>query len=324
MRDLLPFLPASFFPLLGDIKQSEALSINSSNFRLATSEGVFLLKRWSRSANFADLEKTLALMSWLESRQLPVPEPIKFLDGEILLSLDSGVWSLFSFIEGEYFSGAGGELEAAAEMSGRVMETLSQLPSNYWPATGAKHFTASDADIFDRAEDASSNWNELFGTEYASLLTKCWPILMREWDQLVDSGLGDGAVQASHFDLHPHNILVSNNIVTAVLDFESCRLMHPGYSLGFAALKQCRQTVALHQLKENAALVGARYTTRLVDCYPDTVHIVSRIGDFAVSEALRRICIILRLNIESGDKTWNHVLPIQLGHIGEARALFGY
>ena len=291
---------------------------------MATSEGVFLLKRWSRSAKAADLEKTLALMSWLELRQIPVPEPIKFLDGEVLLSLDSGAWSLFSFIEGEYFSGAGDQLEAAAEMSGRLMETLSQLPSNYWPESGAKYFTTSDSDLLNRVKDTSSNWNKLFGAEYASLSTEGWPVLMREWDQLFDSGLGDAIVQASHFDLHPHNILVSRNTVTALLDFESCKLMQPGYALSFGALKQCRQTVALHQLKESAALVGARYTTRLVDCYPDADHIVSRIGDFAVSEALRRICIILRLNLESGDKTWNHVLPIQLGHIGEARALFGY
>lgn len=324
LSDIAPYLPASFFPLLGDLEQSEALGINSSNFRLSTSQGVFLLKRWSRSAKTSDLEKTLALMSWLVSRRLPVPAPTKFMGGEVLLRLDSSTWSLFPFIEGDYFSGAGGELEAVAEMTGRLMETLSQLPENYAPAAGPKHLTVADGELLRRVEDASDRWDALLGSAHASLLSECWPALMKEWNRLVDAGLDAGVVQASHFDLHPHNLLVSGSLVTAVLDFESCKLMPAGYALGFAALKQCRQTVALSQLPAEAPLVGARYVVRLSDCCPSAVPVVMRLGDFAVSEAIRRICLILRLNIESGDKTWNQVLPVQLGHIGEARALFGY
>ena len=325
LSDIAPYLPVSFFPLLGDLEQSEALGINSSNFRLSTSQGVFLLKRWSRSAETSDLERTLALMSWLVSRRLPVPAPTKFTGGEVLLRLDSSTWSLFPFIEGDYFSGAGGELEAVAEMTGRLMETLSQLPENYAPAAGPRHLTVADGELLRRVEDASNRWDALLGSAHASLLAECWPVLKMEWDRLVDAGLDAGAVQASHFDLHPHNLLVSGNRVTAVLDFESCKLMPVGYALGFAALKQCRQTVALSQLPaDDAPLVGARYIARLSECCLSTSPIVRRLGDFAVSEALRRICLILRLNIESGDKTWNRVLPVQLGHIGEARTLFGY
>lgn len=324
LGDVAPFLPVSFFPLLGDLEQSEALGINSSNFRLSTSQGVFLLKRWSRSADVSDLEKILAMMNWLASRKLPVPAPAKFMGGEVLLQLDSSAWSLFPFVEGDYFSGAGGQLEAIAEMTGRLMETLSQLPSNYSPSVGPKHLTAADGELLRRVEDASGRWDALLGPAHASLLSECWPALMMEWERLVDAGLDACAVQASHFDLHPHNLLVSGDRITAVLDFESCKLMPVGYALGFAALKQCRQTVALSQLPTDAPLVGARYIARLSDCCPSTAPIVRQLGDFAVSEVLRRICIILRLNIESGDKKWNRVLPIQIGHIGEARALFGY
>lgn len=323
LGDILTYLPTSFFPLLADPEISDTLSINSSNYRLNTSQGVFLLKRWSRSAEATDLTKILSLMMWLESMELPVPKPIKFQGGNFLQWLDSTIWSLFTFIEGEYFSGAAGELEAAAEMTGRLMETLSRLPSNYLPGAGPKYLTVSDGELLRRVERAFSHWSQLFGQEYANLLSEWWPMLMMEWNRLLDKGGDAGTVQAAHFDLHPHNILVSGNHVAAVLDFESCKLMPVGYALGFAALKQCRQAVALSELPSDAELVGARYINRLMDCCAGTGSIISRIGDFAVSEALRRICCILRLNIENGNKVWNHVLPIQLGHIGEARALFG-
>lgn len=322
LADVLSFLPTSFLPLLAEPEQSNALSINSRNFRLVTSQGTFLLKQWSHSAEAVNLENILAVMTWLASRKLPVLEPIKFKGGELLLQLNSGTWSLFPFVEGEYFSGVGGELEAAAEVTGQLMEALSQLPSNYVLGAGAKYLTAADGELL-RCIEHHDQLEQLFGPVHANLLLQVWPALMMEWHRLVDGALDAGGVQAAHFDLHPHNLLVSSNHVVAVLDFESCKLMPVGYALGFAALKQCRQAVALSQLPSDAALVGARYVERLVDCHPNAGAIANRMGDFAVSEVLRRICLILRLNLESGNKEWNHVLPVQLAHIGEARALFG-
>lgn len=324
LGEVLSCLPASFLPLLSEPEQSGALCINSSNFRLNTSRGTFLLKRWSPSAKAADLSKTLELMEWLALRKLPVPKPIEFPDGKFLLSLDSGAWSLFPFIEGEYFSGVEDELDAAAEMTGRLMDTLSQLPSNQMPGIGPRHLTAEDDELLRRVEHNSGRWVQLFGSTYADLLLEHWPVLVMEWDRLIGRNLDAGPLQAAHFDLHPHNILVRSQFVTAVLDFESCKLMPVGYALSFAALKQCRQAVSLSNLSSaDAALVGTRYVNGLVDCCPSTRSIVNRLGDLAVSEVLRRICLILRLNLESDNKTWNHVLPTQLRHIGEARALFG-
>jgi hypothetical protein len=324
LGNLATFLPVAFFPLLGELEQSEALGINSSNFRLSTSQGIFLLKQWSRAAKAADLKKTLTLMTWLATKELPVPAPIKFINGEVLLKLDSSTWSLFPFIEGNYFSGANGELEVAAQMTGRLIDVLAHVPSSCAPSAGPRHLTTADSKLLRRIEAASDQWDDLLGSAHAHLLRKCWPALMMEWEQLTDAGLDAGNTQASHFDLHPHNLLVKGDRVSAVLDFESCKLMPVGYALGFAALKQCRQTVALSQLPTDAPFVGARYIAQLSGCSSINDAIARRLGDFAVSEVIRRICLILKLNIENGDKTWNRVLPVQLGHIREARALFGY
>ena len=45
-------------------------------------------------------------------------------------------------------------------------------------------------------------------------------------------------------------------------------------------------------------------------------------ADLAIAEVFRRIAIILRLNVQNFDRRWNSVLPIQIAHIAESKALF--
>ena len=47
LDEILSSLPPAYQVLLVPPERSNALGINSSNFRLSTAEGVFLLKRWS-------------------------------------------------------------------------------------------------------------------------------------------------------------------------------------------------------------------------------------------------------------------------------------
>jgi Ser/Thr protein kinase RdoA (MazF antagonist) len=323
LDEVVPRLPQALLPLQGEPEQSDALGINSSNFRLNTAKGAFVLKRWSDQAAPRDVQNTLSIMAWLASRQLPVPAPVELQQDSFILSTGSGAWSLFPFVEGSYFSGAGGELSAAAEATGRLMETLPLLPVACLPTEGPVHMTAADGEILRRVKDVSRTWDALLGAEHAELLALSWPLLMAEWENLDAAKLASGRTQAAHFDLHPHNLLVSGGNVTAVLDFEACKVMPVGFALGFAALKQCRQAMALRQLQGDPRLVGSFYADHLLHACPGARPLITHLGDLAVAEVLRRICVILRLNLEDGEKKWNKVLAVQLGHLGEARALFG-
>ncbi len=323
LDEVLSRLPQTLLPLQGDPEQSDALGINSNNFRLNTARGTFVLKRWSDQATARDVQNTLAIMAWLASRQLPVPAPVELQQDSFILSIESGAWSLFPFVEGAYFSGADDELPAAAEVTGRLMETLTLLPSACVPTEGPAQMTAADGELLRRVRDVSRTWDALLGTEHAELLALSWPVLMAEWENLTAARLAGGRTQAAHFDLHPHNLLVSGGQVAAVLDFEACKVMPVGFALGFAALKQCRQAMTLRPLADDPRLVGSLYAEHFLHTCPGARELVTHLGDLAVAEALRRICIILRLNLEDGEKKWNKVLAVQLGHLGEARALFG-
>lgn len=323
LDEVLSKLPKALLPLQGNPEQSDALGINSNNFRLNTARGAFVLKRWSDQAVPRDVQNTLAIMAWLAARQLPVPAPVEIQPGSFTLSTGSGRWSLFPFVEGAYFSGADDEIHAAAEATGYLMETLSRLPAACVPIEGPAQMTVADGELLRRVKDVSRTWEALLGAEHAELLASSWPVLMAEWDKLSAATVISSRTQAAHFDLHPHNLLVSGGKVAAVLDFEACKVMPVGYALGFAALKQCRQAMVLRQLPGDPRLVGAFYAEHLLRTCPGARELVTHLGDLAVAEVLRRICIILRLNLEDGEKKWNKVLAVQLGHLGEARALFG-
>lgn len=323
LAEVLSRLPSACLPVAGAPEQSDALGINSNNFRLNTASGVFVLKRWSDQVSPQDIRNTLDIMAWLASQQLPVPSPVELQQGSFILTTTAGVWSLFPFVEGEYFSGAGDELHAAAEATGRLMEALSLLPPACMPTEGPAQMSLDDGELLRRVKNASHTWDELLGTEQAELLASSWPLLMAEWEALSAAKLPSGRSQAAHFDLHPQNLLVRNGKVAAVLDFEACKLMPVGFALGFAALKQCRQAMTLHPLADDPRSVGSFYANHLLRTCPGARELVAHLGDLAVAEVLRRICLILRLNFVHSDKKWNKVLAVQLGHLGEARALFG-
>jgi hypothetical protein len=323
LDEIVPRLPETLLPLVADPEQSSALGINSNNFRLKTVNGSFVLKRWSDQALPRDVQITLAIMDLLASRQQPVPAPVELHQGSFTLSIGSGKWSLFPFVEGEYFSGSDDELRASAEATGRLMDTLTLLPARCLPSEGPAQMTAADRELLCRVNDVSKNWDALLGAENAELLALAWPVLMAEWEALSGSNLVSGTTQAAHFDLHPHNLIMSQGKVAAVLDFEACKLMPVGFAIGFAALKQCRQAMTLRPLVDDPRLVGSLYVDHLLLTCPIARQFATHLGDLAVAEVLRRICIILRLNLDTGEKKWNKVLGVQLRHLGEARALFG-
>lgn len=315
-------LPKAFLPVCNAPLQSAAFGINSNNFKLETSGGKLLLKRWSRHADIIAVSKTLSLMSWLASNGIPAPVPLCFQHEELLLKTPFGVWSIFPFIDAHYFQGSENQLGAAAHMTGTLMGTLSRLPSSLMPENGPAHLTKADGQILSRVGAARGQWRKIFGETNAIVLAEHWDEVVTEWNRLTANRPIAGPLQAAHYDLHPHNLLFTGNTVAAVLDFEACKIMPAGYAFGFAALKQCRQAIAASQTVNDVRSVGTRYITHLVDSHPNIANLVEVIGDLAICEVLRRINIILRLNIDEQNGTWNHVLPIQLKHISEAKIIF--
>jgi hypothetical protein len=91
--------------------------------------------------------------------------------------------------------------------------------------------------------------------------------------------------------------------------------------MAFAGLKQGRQAVVAGGKARDAPLVGRLFIERYRTAFPST-ETLDRFADLAAIEVLRRIAVILRLNVEKQISRWNAVLPVQIAHLEEADALF--
>lgn len=321
LNTLVNYLPAGFNSERPLIEYSGGLEINSSNFKLSVKGESILLKRWSKSAEKNQVERVIGTMDWLANSGIPVPRPIKFSDGSYLLQHEDHYWSCYPFVDGEYFSGRGNQITSVALITAKLTYALSKLPPELIPDKGPVHLTDEDDHTLTEIEGLHSKWEVFFGTEYTKLLEESWVVLTDNWQRIRKMRVNAGPEMAVHFDLHPHNMIFNDSQATAILDFESCKMMPVGYALAFAGLKQCRQTIAFQGDPSLALKTGRNYMNILSSELEISKPLINNFCDLALAEIIRRICIIFRLNI-SGNKEWNRVLPIQLAHIYEAKALF--
>jgi Ser/Thr protein kinase RdoA (MazF antagonist) len=321
-RDVVPHLSASCVPILDRTENSKGLGINSRNFKLVTDTKPLLLKRWA-ATDRSEAVRLMKLMKWVGGRGLPVPEPIAFRDGAYVVESGSSLWSLSTFIEGTYFSGGSGELAAAASMTGALAEALAGHPADLGPKSSLEHLTGRDHEWMEGVDRRRGRWEEAMGESDASLLEAHWLWVRSEWLRLRADVPEAGPRRLCHADLHPHNWLFRDGGVAAILDFESCHWMPAGYAVAFAGLKLGRQAVAFAGDPAQAPLAGEAFREGLERAYPEAHAFRRSFRDLALAEVFRRICLILRLNFEQNERVWNKVLPIQLGHLAEAHALFG-
>ncbi len=306
------------------VEKSCALEINSGNFRITTSTGQYLLKRWDRTKTEVDIRKTLGLLIWLQKNsRLPVSHPLTKSAEPLVLDHLGEFWSVFRFVPAEYYDGRLGQLEAAASTAARLHAVLAEAPREWISDSGPLHGTVRDQELFRQVNAQRRNWGEIFGNDSARLLSENWSTVETAWEYVLNSRVDAGVTQLAHFDLHPHNILMSGTDVAAVIDFDSCKPMQVGYALAFAGLKLCRQTVSIAVGGLSAAEVGHKFLQTLGDSEPRYAMLTKHFTALSLAEVLRRIGIILRMNLDNSDRTWNHVLPVQVRHIGEAQALFG-
>lgn len=321
LNALVEYLPAGFNSGQLVIEYSGGLEINSSNFKLSANGESILIKRWSKSAEKNHVERVLDTMDWLANSGIPVPRPIKFSGGSYLLQHEGYYWSCYPFVDGEYFSGRGNQITSVALITAKLTVALSKLPPELIPDRGPVHLTDEDDLTLIEIEGLRSKWEDFFGAGYTKLLEESWATLTDNWERIRKMRVNAGPEMAVHFDMHPHNMIFNDSQASAILDFESCKMMPVGYALAFAGLKQCRQTIAFQGDPSQALKIGRNYMNILSSELEISKPLINNFCDLALAEIIRRICIIFRLNI-SGNKEWNRVLPVQLAHLYEAKALF--
>lgn len=315
---LLEFYPDQGIAI--KIKQVGGIELNSNNYYIETLRGKFLLKKWGGKISDVEINEICALTTNLTSKNIPISKLIPSFSQSLAIKFQNQIWSLFQFDEGLFFSGTTHELTSVAKAVGLLFSNLAEVDLNLLGLEKPEIRSVSDfqlyQDFFSKSNDLLNSFQE---TE-RELLIANKDLLQIEVEHIFNSDINLGRFQYSHFDLHPHNILMNEGELSTFLDLDSIRLMHSGYALGFASLKLCRQCVVN---SGNAPKdVAHIWIEALSNSMSNNKQWIPFIADLAIAEVLRRIAIILRLNIDDRNPQWNTFLPIQLNHLKEARLLF--
>lgn len=300
----------------------KGLKINSSNFKINFKNKIFLLKKWNNNKYLSDIKKINNINQFLSKKFKHISKIIK-VDRKNEFLLGKNYWTLYHFIEGNHFSGEIKELRDTSRKIGLLFKNMSNLNIKSKLIYGPKYFTKDNELTIKKIIKKRKSWNRIFGKKLGTKLSSNWDFILKTYNSNKKYKLRGLKMQYSHYDLHPHNMILNKKKLITFLDCESIKYMNPGYALAFSCLKLCKQSMI------KSGRIDKNNSKKLLDIFVDQVSLnypsVKKISKnffyYSSTEVIRRLLIILSLNLK-GNKVWNKVLSIQIDHLKEAKMLF--
>lgn len=303
------------------IYQSSGMELNSNNFILKFPSKILILKRWNSEMSFLEIKSILNLMTKLNKKKITVPKPKFFNNKRNIIKYKNEFWSYFDFIDGNHFKGNLEEMKNVAKFLGKITGELEKYSINKYHKK-YKYFNKQDHNILQFLKKNYLKLNKFFSEEHARQIKDYLPKIIKLFKKLKNYNIEKKQIKLIHMDIHPHNIITKNNFVKALLDIDSCVIGEIGHALAYATLKICKQTVIYNKGNISKKKIKLLFINELKKTYYLDKKIENNFYYFAVSEVLRRLIYMFRLSINNKDTKWNHVIPIQLGHLDECEALF--
>ncbi len=298
----------------------DGLEINSRNFKVVAGGKTYALKRSGKNARLDDSRNQLEISQSLNMMGASLPRIIFSQDLPYVLRDDGHFWILSDFIEGTYFSGSSAhylsvmDAVVSLQASLEVCEAARSLPLS--PASDSWNDTAH---IFEEFFNRVSEWSVMFPeSEFHILLQESDHIRACLEKVALYELTSRKNILPTHIDLHPHNILMKNDVFPVIVDIDSLQRTDKMQSLAFAVFKLTRQHI-VQEKPENLAAPAQKFM-RALNMSADDIQIFYHA---AMAEILRRVGIIIALNMRQSNREWNKVLPLQLMALYEVSYIFG-
>lgn len=301
-----------------NIQQFGGMEINSNNYLIRDKNSAFVLKKFNvlsdKSRQLVINQLDLAMK--VKEAGLPLPNLLKPDGSDAVLFEEHGAqWALMDFIEGDFFTGAYEEHRNTIKVVLDLWDTLSVIKP--MPELPMIHpVDTDDIDLLGQIHRTRGFSDGFPGLSESGLQNVLRQI---ECELLEVLTIGNDLIPscaACHIDMHPHNLLTKNSELVAILDIESFQTAPKYVALAFNLFKQSRQAVVFQKL-DNIKINDLKREVYQELESRNVISDVSKLKVYAKAEILRRIFIILRLNLQ-GDYRWNHVLPIQINALKEA------
>lgn len=280
-------------------------NVSANNFKIETAEAKYFLKSREQSATekmLAEAKLTFALRELGQK----VPRIIRVNDA-LVSSFAGRCWVLYGFEEGDYFSGRGHELQAAAEVFGELTRAATQLFSNV---------AAEDAvpsGLTELVERSSIN------VEHRAKVVESLSEVEKHRELL------NGRVLPLHLDYHPLNLLMMDERVVCVVDLEHLKPYSVVSGLGFAAFKLIRQAMVDEEFRECELRERRAVSTWLGGwrkSFSDDGYTSSELRIGAKARILALIHLILDASINKHDNRFSYDLEKQIVSLYEVEVVF--
>jgi hypothetical protein len=273
-------------------------NVSAKNFKIETSTEKYFLK--SRGA---EAELAFALSELGQK----VPRIIRTRDNHLVSSDGNAHWVLYEFQEGDYFSGKGDELSAAAEEFGALTRAAMQLFSN---VTSKDAVPTGLTDLVERSTIDVNHRTTIL--ESLSEVEKHRELL-------------NGRVLPMHLDYHPLNLLMVDDRLACVVDLEHLKPYSVVSGLGFAAFKLIRQAMVdeewrKRELRERGAV--ATWLRGWQKSFPEDQYTSSQLGIGARARILTLIHLILDAALNRDDQQLIYDLEKQILSLYEVAVVF--
>ncbi len=300
---------------------------NGVNFRLDAANGTFFLKRVLNVDTLEAIDVQLEIIANLAALGLPVAAALPTERGELVLERPDGHWYATPYVSGRYFSGQASEIKNTGRALGDVLGSLAGLASGEALArTRPSYFSDAEVELMSEISAARSRWVTLFGAANAAVMADGWHIAEREFPALrkVSPDLNSRAKRLTHFDLHPHNILLRDDELVAVLDFDACHQMPVELAIAFATLKLMKR-VEVERLESSRAGTLTEdvnvFLAAVAETLPKQTADRALLCNFAKAEAMRRLLSVCRRHMAGRTFLWNDI-PVHLAALAEADVIF--
>ena len=309
-----------------DVYQLDRAEIQTQNYKvfLEDREGkkIILLKKYKVSDDVEQIKFYLDFLFRLKNNHhgLLVSRVLKSLDGNFVTKLGENFYSVFEFIDGQYFIPSKEALKEVAQSMAKMhlafnefgieyiheIDALSQR--GYYPFNVIKKYSVQDLVSMKGKIKNSVNKEEI--DEILLEKLSVFEVAALEVDQHRQDilNLSKGII---HSDFHPHNVLIENNKVRAILDFENVRLDYQARDVAYAIYRFGKQFFV--NSGSNNGLEHSKLKDLFIESYSEIKSLSAqeiKLLPILVKDAfIRKLLFVLKGVYDDGNYMWKNDLP---------------
>ncbi len=311
-QSLLPAMTAFGWPESTIVQELDRPQLNSRNFRVTTPSGEWLMRQSlsPHSRERARLEH--AVMRHCQQLGVATPLPLLTLEGDPFLLTgpepSPSVFTVAEFVSGQHYSGTADELKSAAREIAKLSKALASFPGVNDVSVLFTFLTAAySAELLESLGRLATDDSPLAQSfqHNRALIAESVKFVS---EHLPHDGL---ATQLLHGDLHPHNFLMSQGHVCAILDYGEMRFGPQIEDLAYSLYRLVRQSIVHERLAKHQELGDTlHYLSAMFLSEYSSINSISASDQSLISVmikhiALKKIFHVLTSHYLHGNPRWD-------------------